>query len=103
MSSTSQALIDVLEETKRFLSQDSNDYSWSSWNGPTDACEEIDRLIQQVREGKSGKPIEYQFLFAATGPIQEVSLSSGWGKQFLKLSRRADKAIKHYFDSSIRV
>jgi len=30
-------------------------------------------------------------LFAPTGPIQEVSLSSGWGQEFLELAERFDK------------
>ena len=34
-----------------------------------------------------------EVLFAPTGPIQEVSLSSGWGKEFLALSERFDDAM----------
>jgi hypothetical protein len=31
-------------------------------------------------------------LFAPTGPIQEVSLSSGWSETFLKVAERFDRA-----------
>jgi len=33
-------------------------------------------------------------LFAPTGPIQEVSLSSGWGQGFLKLAEDFDAAVE---------
>jgi hypothetical protein len=32
-------------------------------------------------------------LFLPTGPIQEVSLSSGWGDEFLQLAERYDAAV----------
>ena len=36
-------------------------------------------------------PMVIRVLFAPTGPIQEVSLSSGWGHEFIKLAERFDK------------
>ena len=35
-----------------------------------------------------------KLLFAPTGSIQEVSISSGWGQEFLSLSARFDEVIK---------
>jgi hypothetical protein len=32
-------------------------------------------------------------LFLPTGPIQEVSLSSGWAQEFLDLADRYDQAV----------
>ncbi|HEX8181606.1 MAG TPA: hypothetical protein VF525_18845 [Pyrinomonadaceae bacterium] len=34
-----------------------------------------------------------EVLFAPTGPMQEVSLSSGWGEEFLALAERFDEAM----------
>jgi hypothetical protein len=34
-----------------------------------------------------------EVLFAPTGPIQEVSISSGWGEAFLSLAERFDAAM----------
>lgn len=31
--------------------------------------------------------------FTSTGPMQEVSLSSGWGQEFLALAKRFDAAM----------
>ena len=34
-----------------------------------------------------------QVLFAPTGPVQEVSISSGWGEEFLTLASRFDTEL----------
>jgi hypothetical protein len=39
-------------------------------------------------------PKQFVWLFAPTGPIQEVSLSSGWGDMFLELAKRMDAATR---------
>jgi hypothetical protein len=40
------------------------------------------------------RPYELRVLFAPTGPIQEVSVSSGWGDAFLELADRFDDAMQ---------
>lgn len=88
-----RSLIRVLEDARVLLARPENDYSWSSWHDTAHALAEIDGYILQLREGKSPNKTTLEVLFAPTGPIQEVSLSSGWSKDFLKLADRFDKAI----------
>jgi hypothetical protein len=40
------------------------------------------------------KRLDLEVMFAATGPIQEVSLSSGWGQDFLGLADKFDTAMR---------
>jgi hypothetical protein len=37
-----------------------------------------------------------EVLFAVSGPIQEVSLSSGWATPFVALAERSDRAVEDY-------
>jgi hypothetical protein len=83
-----QNLILILEETRAYIAQDGNDFSWSSWIDQAHALSEIDSIITEL---ENGAVPEMGVLFAPTGPIQEVSLSSGWGNQFLRLADRFDK------------
>jgi hypothetical protein len=83
-----QKLIAVLRETKAFLALEDNDFSWSSWRDQNQAISEIDSII---RELENGLVPDMRVLFVPTGPIQEVSLSSGWGNEFVKLAKRFDK------------
>ena len=81
-------LIDVLKETRTLIALDSNNFSWSSWPDQDRALSEINSIIAQLEN--SFVP-EIGILFAPTGLIQEVSLNSGWGNQFLELAERFEK------------
>ena len=84
-----EKLISVIRDTRQYLAREGNDYSWSSWNDQEQALSEIDSVLAQL-EGGSVPDIEV--LFAPTGPIQEVSVSSGWSREFLKLAEQFDEA-----------
>ncbi|MEZ5563197.1 MAG: hypothetical protein R3F27_09625 [Gammaproteobacteria bacterium] len=52
----------------------------------------FDALLAQYRAASCQKRADVAILFAPTGPIQEVSLSSGWAEAFLKVAERYDYA-----------
>jgi hypothetical protein len=58
-----------------------------------DALEEIDTLLSALRAGIIPSALTLHVLFAPTGPIQEVSLNSGWGDVFIELADRFDNAM----------
>jgi hypothetical protein len=79
-------LIEVLQEARALLARPDNDFAWSSWPDAVAALGEIDGLIAALRNKAPVDPPTLQVLFAPTGPIQEVGLSSGWGHAFLALA-----------------
>jgi len=83
-----QKLITILREARAFLARDGNDFSWSSWRDQNQAIYEIDSIIIKL---ENGSVPDIRVLFAPTGPIQEVSLSSGWGHEFIELAEQFDK------------
>jgi len=87
-----QELDAILTETRGFLARPDNDFCWSSWKDQEAALAELDSLIANVRSGRLPK-MTLDVLFLPTGPIQEVSLSSGWAHEFLDLAQRYDAAI----------
>jgi hypothetical protein len=80
-------VIAVMSEIRDLLARSHNDFAWSSWPNQEAALAEIDRLISQLRGGSLP---DLSHLFAPAGPIQEVSVSSGWGQRFLALAERLD-------------
>jgi hypothetical protein len=86
-------LIGLLEDTVSALRRPGNDFSRSDWKDETEALSEIDALIAQLRGGSVPGRLALQVLFAPTGPVQEVSVKSGWGKDFLSLARRFDTEL----------
>ncbi len=83
-----QKLLAVLKEARALISRDGNDFLWSSWLDQEHAISESDAIIAELE--KCSVP-DIRILFAPTGPIQEVSLSSDWGNEFLELSERFDR------------
>ncbi len=88
------SLISVMEEARVLLMRPDNDFAWSSWVDRDDALAEVDALIARLRAGELPEDRSLSVLFAPTGPLQEVSISSGWGDTFLLLARRFDDAIQ---------
>ncbi len=84
------ALISILEEAKFLLFQPDNDFTYSYWEDSTEALAEVEKVQEQIRGGVVSSGAE--ILFLPTGPIQEVSLSSGWGQEFLLLADQFDRA-----------
>ena len=84
-----EKLISVIRETRIYLAREGNDYSWSSWTDQEQALAEIDFILAQL---ESGSIPDIEVLFAPPGPIQEVSMSSGWSREFLRLAERFDEA-----------
>jgi hypothetical protein len=61
------------------------------------ANDEVETISQHLRAAisalESGAPVDLELLsvlFAPTGDIQETSLASGWGDEFLSLARAID-------------
>jgi len=88
--SAREDLVSVLEEAKQLIAIPGNDFAWSTWDDCDEALAELDSHIAMVRAGDRSKRLDLRVLFAPTGPLQELSLSSGWAQSFLNLAARFD-------------
>jgi hypothetical protein len=92
-------LIAVLRDARALLSLSGNDFSWSSWEDGPAALAELDRQIAAIESRQLPRRLDLEVLFAPTGPIQEVSLSSGWAVAFLDVAARFDVAVEQAYAS----
>jgi hypothetical protein len=93
-------LPDVLREARSLLARPGNNFDWSSWGDAEAALREVDGLIGTLESGRLPSRLTVSVLFAPTGPIQEVSLSSGWADEFLALASRCDAVVETAYNSS---
>jgi hypothetical protein len=91
---TAAALLDIFQRARDLVARPENDFSWSSWRDVDDALQEIDSIISRLQGGDIPDRSEMSVLFAPTGPMQELSLSSGWGNRFLGLASEYDAALE---------
>jgi len=83
-------LVYLLEAVIELLELESNDFTWSSWANASVAVSEIRMLIKRTnRKIMDNKTLGV--IFAATGPLQEVSFGSGWGDAFVKIADIYDR------------
>jgi hypothetical protein len=86
------AVLAALDDVRALLARSDNDYSWSSFGDADAALAELDELRAGVVAGVLDV-FTLRVIFAPTGPIQEVSLSSGWSDEFLAIANRFDAAV----------
>lgn len=94
MSTDYLQMIDVLRAARELVLRPNNDFAWSSWDDARAASVELDELIALLTRGVLPERLALEVLFAPTGPIQEVSLSSGWADEFLALAERFDAVAR---------
>lgn len=87
-------LIHVLESALELVELPGNDFCWSSWEDVGAAKVELESLLRLLRTGGVPSRSSVSILFAPTGPLQEVSISSGWGEPLLKVTERFDDLEK---------
>lgn len=92
MNAAHGELIEVLRETRNLLALPRNDFVWSGWDDAVAGLAELDRHIAVIESGRLPARLDLDVLFAPTGPIQEVSASSGWGSDFLTVAAKFDAA-----------
>ncbi len=86
-------IIEILETVKELILEPKTDISWSIFNSKDELIIEIDAHIQKLKLRDFSKVTDLIILFAPTSDFQEISLSSGWGNRYLKISERFDVAI----------
>ena len=89
-------LISVLRRTQAILQNPANDFVLSGWRNAKEAVADIESHIARIQAEDRSKLFELRLLYAPTGNIQEVSVSSGWGSSFLVLAERFDKALEQF-------
>jgi hypothetical protein len=87
-------LLDIFQRARDLVARPENDFSWSSWRDLEDALEEIDGILARLQAGDTPHKFDMSILFAPTGPMQELALSSGWGNRFLGLASEFDAAFE---------
>lgn len=92
MNPTHQPLLQILYEARALLERPGNDFAWSSWADAATATAQLEGYIESIERGRLPPRLDLQFVFAPTGRMQEVSISSGWGAQFIALAERFDAA-----------
>jgi hypothetical protein len=84
-------IIDILNEIIRIVRRSEIDVVWSGYDTTDDVLSDLTGHIARLTNNDLSRRKELKILFAPTGPLQEIALSSGWGDQFLSIAERFDQ------------
>lgn len=87
VSDSAHLLIHVLEAVVELLSIEGNDFTWSRWSDADEAMAEVRSILARMKKCHLAERTDVAVLFAPTGPIQKVSLGSGWPDVYEKVAR----------------
>ncbi|MFD1930029.1 MULTISPECIES: hypothetical protein [Nonomuraea] len=88
-----EELAQVLDDVLGIVTASEQDTIWAGkWDTGDEMIRELRDHAARLRRGDGSTLGGLEFLFLPTGPLQEVSISSGWGDQFLDLAERFDRA-----------
>lgn len=86
-------LLEVFEKIRELAIRPENDFSWSWWDDADGVLREIDPILNQLRTGSMPVSNSFTSLFLPTSGLQELSLSSGWGNEFVEIANEFDFAM----------
>lgn len=95
MQAVESPLLPILREARNLLAQPNNNFSYSKWGSADEALWEMDEFMAHVDDGLPLDHFKLKNLFAPTGSIQEVAVSSGWVRRFNDVASRFDEVIDH--------
>lgn len=93
MNTPTDQIVDVLRELLVLLSRPGTDARYSGYESARDAAADVRGHLAALVTGDLTRVGALIQLFAPTGALQEISINSGWGGQFMLLSAQFDAAI----------
>ncbi|MHA1191503.1 MAG: hypothetical protein ACTSP9_04315 [Promethearchaeota archaeon] len=86
-------VINVLKKTKAVIKNTNTDVAWSRFESEEEVIAALDKYIEKLLSHDFDNLRDLIIFFAPTGSLQEISISSGWGAEYLALASEFDTSI----------
>jgi len=77
------------------LSQPSADICWTRYETADEVIEELQTIESQILQNDNAAIKRLLHLLAPTGALQEISISSGWGYEFLDIAASLESILQN--------
>ena len=85
----------LFEKLKSYLIADT-DMIFTRYENVKDYTNYLEQLLIKIKTGDIEALNKLKLEFAPTGNLQELSISNGWGKEFLKIAEEFDDVIEDF-------
>jgi hypothetical protein len=89
-------LLSILEKAQKMVAIQSNMFIWTDWKNSQEAIDELQKIKQEIERDNYSSISALEIIFGPTGPMQELSIDSGWTNEFILLAEDIDKAIESF-------
>ena len=86
-------LIEIIKIVRNKIT-DNTDIVWTKYNNTVELQMHIDKNLNLLENGDKQALEEFKHLFMPTSTFQEISISNGWGEEYLELAERFDEAYE---------
>ena len=86
-------LITLVEKIKDLIKEQGTNVLWTHYSCEEEVIDELERHIMMLHKEDFSIINELILLFSPTSDLQELSISNGWGKQYLEIAEKFDKII----------
>ncbi len=87
-------IISLLKIIRGYVNIENSNVIMSTFNTNKDVINTIDNHIARLSESDFSKINELIVLFLPTSDFQEISISNGWSKEYLRIAREFDNLIQ---------
>lgn len=84
------------DKLKELLLDENTDVSWSNYENVNAVFKDLDFLQKGITRKDIDSCKEMLLLLAPTSSLQEISISSGWGNEFLEIATSLERELKDY-------
>jgi hypothetical protein len=78
---------------KTLISLPTTDVGWSAYTSADEALKDLEEIENGLKELDKDAVDKLCFLLLPTADLQEISISSGWGDEFLIIAEAIEKAL----------
>jgi len=93
METPTDKLIEIIEIIRGKITPET-DIVWTRYNSVDELNLDLDKLVQGIRTNDVATFSKLKTLFGPTASFQELSISNGWGEEFIRLSIEFDEQIE---------
>lgn len=87
-----EEIIQIVHHVRESLGEHTN-LDWSKYKDVNELIFELETVISALQVKEYIVLEQVKHMFAPTGSLQEISISNGWGSEFLELAERVDKFV----------
>lgn len=85
-----EKIISIIRTARDKITNDT-DVTWAGYDSATELQADIDKDLNELTKGNLDKLDTFKCHFLPTATFQEVSLSNGWGEEYIRLANNYDK------------